>query len=196
MRNKTKLFVLIPVASFVIAGLTLSCSTLNGLGLQPKAEPGNATGFQLSGLSINPAEVAARDEVVITAEVTNVTSVDDTYKSELKINNVTESSDKVLVPAGKTQTLTFVIFKDAPGTYKVSLGQLVSQFVVAESIAAGPDNQAPAVPGQTGAGCCALGNQTTSPALGQTGAGCCGTGIQNSPATQPRPTGGCGCCGR
>jgi hypothetical protein len=196
MRNKTKLFVLIPVVSFVIAGLTLSCSTLNGLRLQPKAESGNATGFQLSGLSINPAEVAVRDTVLITAEVTDATSVDGTYNAELKINDVTEASYEVLVPAGKTQTLAFMVFKDKPGIYKVSLGQLAGQFAVAESIAAGPDNQAPAVPGQTGAGCCALGNQTTSPALGQTGAGCCGTGIQNSPATQPRPTGGCGCCGR
>jgi hypothetical protein len=128
--------------------------------------------------------------------VTDATSVDGTYNAELKINDVTEASYEVLVPAGKTQTLAFMVFKDKPGIYKVSLGQLAGQFAVAESIAAGPDNQPPAVPGQTGAGCCAAGNQTTSPALGQTGAGCCGTGIQNSPATQPRPTGGCGCCGR
>ena len=196
MRNKTPKIVLIPIAAFAIASLMLSCTSLNELGARPEAEAGKSTAFQLSGLSINPPEVAARDEVVITAEVTNVTSLDGTYDAELKINNVTESSDKVLVPAGKTQTLTFVIFKDAPGTYKVSLGQLAGQFAVAESIAAGPDNQAPAVPGQTIAGCCAVGNQTTSPALGQTGAGCCGTGIQDSPATQPRPTGGCGCGGR
>jgi hypothetical protein len=196
MRNKTKQIVLIPIVTFAIASLMLSCTSLNELGAKPKAEASEATAFQLSDLSVNPAVVAVRDVEVITAEVTNVTSLDGTYDAELKINDVTETSYKALVPAGKTQTLTFMLFKDAPGTYKVSLGQLVSQFVVDESLAAGPDNQAPAVPGQTGAGCCALGNQTTSPALGQTGAGCCGTGIQNSPATQPRPTGGCGCCGR
>jgi hypothetical protein len=194
MTNKAKQIVLFPIATFAIAGLVLSCTSLNELGARPKAEAGKATAFQLSGLSINPTEVAARDEVVVTAEVTNVTSVDDTYNAELKINNVTEASDKVLVPAGKTQTLTFVIFKDAPGTYKVTLGQLAGQFAVAESIAAGPASQPPALPGQTGAGCCAIGKQSTSPALGQTGAGCCGTGIQNSPATQPRRTSGRGCC--
>jgi hypothetical protein len=196
MTNKAKQIVLFPIATFAIAGLMLSCTSLNELGARPEAEAGKAAAFQLSDLSVNPAVVAVRDVEVITAEVTNVTSLDGTYDAELKINDVTETSYKALVPAGKTQTLTFMLFKDAPGTYKVSLGQLVSQFVVDESLAAGPDNQAPAVPGQTGAGCCALGNQTTSPALGQTGAGCCGTGIQNSPATQPRPTGGCGCCGR
>ena len=129
MRNKTKQMVLIPMATLAIAGLMLSCSSLTELGAKPKAETVNSTTFQLSGLSISPDTVAARDEVVITAEVTNVNSVDDTYNAELKINNVTEASDKVLVPAGKTQTLTFVIFKDAPGTYKVTLGQLTGQFI-------------------------------------------------------------------
>ena len=189
---KTKIIVLISIATLAIAGLMLSCSNLNELGLQPKAEAGKAA-FQLSGLSISPAEVAARDQVVISAEVVNITGVDDTYNAELKINNVTEASGKVLVPAGKTQTLTFVIFKDAPGKYKVSLGKLEGQFAVVESIAAGPGNQSSAVPGQAGASCCGAGNQTTSPALEQTGAGCCGTGIQNNPAAQPRSTSGCGC---
>jgi len=191
VRNKNKLIVLIPIATFAIAGLMLSCSSLTGLGTKPKAETVNSTTFQLSGLSISPDTVAARDEVVITAEVTNVNSVDDTYNAELKINNVTEASDKVLVPAGKTQTLTFVIFKDAPGTYKVTLGQLTGQFAVSESIATGPSTQTPAVPGQAGASCCITGGQTST-APGQTGAGCCGSGVQNSPAGQPRRS----CCGR
>jgi hypothetical protein len=195
MRNKTQKIVLIPIVTFAIASLMMSCSSLNELGAKPKAEASEATAFQLSGLSVNPAEVAVRDAEVITAEVTNVTSIDGTYDAELKINDVTETSYKVLVPAGKTQTLTFMIFKDAPGIYKVSLGQLAGQFAVAESIAAGPDNQTPAVPGQTGASCCGIGGQV-SPLPGQTGASCCGTGVQNSPATQPRPAGGCGCCGR
>jgi hypothetical protein len=191
MKNKTKQIMLVSIASFAIAGLMLSCSSLNELGERPRAEADKATAFQLYGLSINPAEVAARDEVVITAEVTNVTSVDGTYNAELKINNATEASDKVLVPAGETLTLTFVIFKDAPGKYKVSLGQLAGQFAVAESIAAGPGNQTPAVTAQTASSCCGTGNQT-SPVLGQTSSGCCGTGVQNNPAT-PRRSGGCGC---
>lgn len=191
MKNKTKQIMLVSIVSFVIAGLMLSCSSLNQPGVTPKTEAEKSTSFQLSGLSINPTEVAARDEVVISAEVTNVTSVDGTYNAELKINNATEASDKVLVPAGETQTLTFVVFKDAPGTYKVALGELTGQFVVAETVATRPDNQTSAVTAQTASSCCGTGNQT-SPVLGQTGAGCCGTGVQNNPAT-PRRSGGCGC---
>jgi hypothetical protein len=193
MRYKTKQMMLIPIATFAIAGLMVSCSSLTELGAKPKAETADSTTFQLSGLSINPDTIAARDEVVITADVTNVNSVDDTYYAELKINDVTEASDKVLVPAGKTQTLTFVVFKDTPGTYKVSLGQLTSQFTVAESIASiGAGNQAPVLSGQPGASCCGIGGQA-SPVTGQTGSSCCGAGTQNNPTTQPRLTGGCGC---
>jgi len=195
MKNKTKQIMFISIASFAIAGLMLSCSSLNDLGATPKVETGKSTAFQLSGLLINPDTVAARDEVVISAEVTNVTSVDGTYNAELKINNATEASDKVLVSAGKTQTLTFVIFKDAPGTYKVSLGQLAGQFAVTESIAAVPGNQTPALTGKTGASCCGTGG-SVAPVSGQTGASCCGTGVQNSPAAPRRLTGGRGCCGR
>jgi len=195
MKNKTKQIVLISLAAFAIAGLMLSCSSLNQLGVQPKTEAEKSTAFQLSGLSISPAEVAARDAVVITAKVTNVTDADGIYNAELKINNVTQTSDEVMVPAGETQTLTFVVFKDTPGTYKVALGELTGQFVVAETIAAGPGNQTPALPGQTGASCCGAGNQTTSPALEQTASSCCGTGAQNNPVA-PRRSSGCGCCGR
>jgi hypothetical protein len=176
MKNKTKQIVLISIAAFAIAGLMLSCSSLNQPGVTPKTEAEKSTSFQLSGLSINPTEVAARDEVVISAEVTDVTSVDGTYNAELKINNATEASDKVLVPAGETLTLTFVVFKDTPGTYKVALGELTGQFVVAETVATRPDNQTSAVPAQTASSCC-------------------GTGAQNNPVA-PRRSSGCGCCGR
>jgi hypothetical protein len=189
--KKAKTIVLLPITTFALAGLLLSCTSVNDLVPRSGEEPGKAKLFQLSGLSINPSEVAARDEVVITAEVTNVSGVDDTYNAELKINNVTEASDKVSVPAGKTQTLTFVLFKDVPGTYKVNLGQLVGKFTVVGPVAAGPGNQASAVPAQTWPNCCGIGSQS-SPSLGPNSGGCCGTGIQNNPAQPGRRS---GCCG-
>jgi hypothetical protein len=190
MRNKVRQIVLVPVATLAIAGIMVSCSSLNNLVLAPDIEAGKTKAFLVSGLSIDPAEVAARDEVIITAHVTNVTTVDDTYNAELKINNNTEASDQMLVPAGKTQTLTFAIFKDTPGTYKVSLGPLQGRFFVAESVAAIPGSQLPATPVWGGASCCGVGGQVSP--VPQTGASCCGAGVQNSPAAQPRRS----CCGR
>jgi len=195
MTNKAKKMVLIPIATFAIAGLVLSCASLTDLASRSNVETGNTKVFMLSGLSVDPPEVAARDEVVITAEVTNVSGADDVYNAELKINDITEASDKVSVPAGKTQTLTFVVIKDKPGNYKVAFDELTGQFAVAESLAAGTGNQTTSPPGQTGAGCCGVGGkQATSPAPDQTVPSCCATGNQNSPQVQPRRSSGC--CGR
>jgi hypothetical protein len=195
MTNKVKKIVLFPIMTFGIAALMLSCTSLAGFEPKSNLETENTKAFKLSGLSINPPTVAPRDEVVITAEVANVSDVDGAYNAELKINNVTEASDKVFVPTGKSQLLTFVIFKDKPGTYKVALGELADRFIVAESVATVPGNQATALPGQTGASCCSVGNQSTSSTLGQAGASCCGVGAQSNPVT-PRSSSGYGCCGR
>jgi len=197
MIKKVALIAIFPLTALAITGLLSSCVSLNDLVAQSNAEPGKTKTFQLSGLSISPSQVAVRDVVIITADVTNLTSVDETYNAELKINRTTEASDQVVVPAGKMQTLTFAIFKDKPGTYKVSLGQLAGQFSVVESVASiGPGSLVPALSG--GAGCCSVGSQPSSSSAGQTGAGCCATGTQSSSPSQsqPRRTSGCGCCGR
>jgi len=191
MTNKIKKIVFFPVTTLAIAGIMASCSSLNDLTPVPDVDAGKTKTFLVSGLSIDPTEAVARDEVVITAHVTNVTDVDDTYDAELKINDATEASDKVLVPAGKTQTLTFAIFKDTPGAYKVSLGSLQGRFSVVEPVAAVPGNQLPSTAAQGGASCCGIGGQAAS--VPQTGASCCGTGVENNATTQPRATSRCTC---
>ena len=195
MKNKGKKFVLFPIATIAVAGLMLSCTSLSEISLKPKVEVDRVGGFELSGLSIYPTEVAARDSVLVSAEITNVTTADNTYNAELKINDVTESVYEVLVPAGKTETLNFLASKDVPGKYQVSLGQLTGQFDVVQSVARDPGNPVPALPGQAAAGCCAVGNPSVSTTPGQTGGGCCGGGAQNGSTPIPGSTGG-GCCGK
>jgi len=182
--------VILPVATVAIAGVLLSCSGPIGAATTSNVETSESKGFQLSDLIINPSEVAARDEVEITAEVTNVSGADGTYNVEWKINGVGEASAEVSVPAGETKPLTFAMFKDRPGTYTVSLGPLAGQFVVSESIAAGPSNS---LSGQAGGGCCAVANPAPSAAPVQQGAGCCGTATQSSSIVQSARNSGCGC---
>ena len=193
MISKAKKAVLLSIATFAVAGLVVSCASLTDLATGSNVETGDAKVFRLSGLSVDPPQVAARDEVVITAEVTNISSNDAVYNAELKINDVAEAYDKVLVPAGKTQPLTFAVIKNEPGTYKVALDELASQFAVVESVAAVPVNQSATQPGQAGASCCSIGNQSTPQVSAQTGASCCGTGSQNNPYAQSVGRSGCGC---
>jgi hypothetical protein len=186
MKSMVRHIVLVPVVTVALAGIMASCSSVNDFAPAQDTEAGKTNMFLLSGLTIDPGEVAARDEVLITAHVTNVGTVDDAYDAKLNINGVTESSDKVLVPAGTTQTLTFALFKDTPGMYKVSLGPLKGRFSVTETVAAVPNLPTAPVPG--GASCCGIGGGQ-SPAT-QTGASCCGVPVQNSSYA---PASGCGC---
>lgn len=196
MTSKGKKFVLFPIATIAVAGLMFSCTNLSELSLRPQVEVDRVGGFEVSGLSIYPTEVAARDSVIVSAEIKNVTTADNTYNAELKINDVTESAYNLLVPAGKTETVIFMASKDVPGKYQVALGQLTGQFDVVQSIAGVPGSSVPALSGQARAGCCAVGNPSASPTPGQTtGAGCCGAGAQNGSTPIPGSTGG-GCCGR
>jgi len=192
MTSMAQKIVFLPAATLAIAVLMMSCTSITDVAAGSGAETWNDGSFKLSGLTVDPGEVAARDEVVITAQVTNVSSVNDTYNAELKINDVTEASQKVSLPAGETQTLTFAIFKDAPGTYKVNLGPLASQFQVVTSVAALTGNP-PAVSGNAGASCCSLGQTTLSPSAGQPAASCHGSSGQSSPGSQPTVSSGCGC---
>jgi hypothetical protein len=88
--------------------------------------------FRLSNLEINPTEVDTGDKVVITAKIANVGGTQGSYTAELKIDGVTNQTEKIIIPAGTDYMLVFKIYKDLPGTYKVSLGGLTGQFSVKE----------------------------------------------------------------
>jgi hypothetical protein len=182
MRNKTKRILLITVACLAIAGLALSCSSLKELGVKSKvaAEKAAPVAFQLSNLSIIPAEVLARSVVVITARVTNVTDVDGIYNAELKINNVAEAADEVMIPAGETKNLFFSVSRDTTGTYQVALGELAGEFVVAERTATQSSNAASVGFQSTNSGCCGS-------------SGSCSCGATNSSSSLPQQSTSCGC---
>jgi hypothetical protein len=88
--------------------------------------------FRLSNLEINPTEVNTGENVVITAKIVNAGGTQGSYTAELKINGVTEQSEKLIIPAGTNYMLVFKISKDLPGTYIVTIGDLTDWYVVNE----------------------------------------------------------------
>jgi len=88
--------------------------------------------FRLSNLEINPTEVNTGENVVITTKIVNAGGTQGSYTAELKIDGVTDQSEKLTIPAGTHYMLVFKISKDLPGTYTVTLGDLTGQFVVDE----------------------------------------------------------------
>jgi len=109
--------------------------------------------FQTAGLSINPAELNPGQELSITAVVTNTGDIEGSYVAELKTNDTTEQAMELIVVAGETQTLSFLVSKDTPGIYEVTLGELTGQFEVVEPVTL-PQPSNPKIAGPTKPRCC------------------------------------------
>jgi len=88
--------------------------------------------FRLSNLEINPTEVDTGEKVIITAKIANAGGTQGSYTAELKVDGVTNQTEKIIIPAGTDYMLVFKISRNLPGTYKVALGDLTGQFAVKE----------------------------------------------------------------
>ena len=88
--------------------------------------------FILANLEINPGEVNVGENVVITAIISNFGGSQGSYTAELKIDGITNQSEKLIMSAGTNYILVFKVSKGLSGTYQVALGDLTGQFVVKE----------------------------------------------------------------
>jgi len=88
--------------------------------------------FRLSGLKINPSEVDTCDKVTVTAKVANVGGTQGSYTAELKVDGITDQTEKITLPAGADYMLILEVCMVLPGTYTVALGDLTGQFKVKE----------------------------------------------------------------
>ena len=136
------LLLLITTSSLV--GCTGSTCTVTPSLTQPPAP----AAFQTAALAINPAELNPGQELSITAMVTNTGDIKGSYMAELKINDTTEQAMELTVVAGETQALSFLVSKDTPGIYEVTLGGLTGQFEVVEPVTL-PQSRSPTIADST-----------------------------------------------
>jgi hypothetical protein len=94
-----------------------------------KSSPAN---FRLSDLQVSPAQVDTCESVVVTANLENIGGNQGSYTAELKIDGVTNQTQKLTLSAGAVCPLCFKVAKGLPGTYEVTLGDLSGEFVVKE----------------------------------------------------------------
>jgi uncharacterized membrane protein len=90
--------------------------------------------FHLSDLEINPPQANTGDKITITAKITNTGGTQGSYTAELKIDGITNQTEKATVAAGTDHMLSFKVCADCPGTYEVALGGLTGQFVITEPV--------------------------------------------------------------
>lgn len=86
--------------------------------------------FEVSHLSVTPAEVEAGKEVRVTVDVTNVGELAGNYALSLLVNGVVESSPTITLAGGETRKVVFRVVRDVAGTYNVEVGVLSSAFTV------------------------------------------------------------------
>ncbi len=86
--------------------------------------------FTISGLSITPSSVKPAEQVTISAVVANIGGSEGKYTVVLKINGVEEARKEVTLGAGKSETVSFSVKKDAEGTYSVEIDGQIGQFTV------------------------------------------------------------------
>jgi len=90
--------------------------------------------LKLSDLKVSMEQAAIGEEVVVTAIVSNAGGSPGNYIAEMKINGTAEQAEKLILPPGVNYNLAFKIVKNDPGTYKVAIADLTTQFTVLEPI--------------------------------------------------------------
>jgi len=88
--------------------------------------------FVLSALSVQPAEVAPGEAVIISVTVTNSGEVEGTYTVILDINGAKEAEKSITLAGGKSGQVNFDTSRSTAGTYTVTIGTLSGSFVVKE----------------------------------------------------------------
>ncbi len=90
--------------------------------------------FQISDLTVTPAEVKAREEVTISVKVTNIGGQSGTYTVSLIVNQTTEQTKVVTLAGGASSTAEFKITKQTLGTYNIEVEGLTDELTVSEEV--------------------------------------------------------------
>ena len=133
------------VLRFVLAGLCVLAAT--GASCTPAPVPPRApAAFQAAELSISPDKVDPGEKVTIRVEVTNIGGSIGSYTAELKINDVIEVTREIDLAPGTSQQLRFSVYKDIPGTYVITLGELTGNLEVIKPVPPPPPSTPPPPP--------------------------------------------------
>lgn len=99
----------------------------------PKQEtPQSPASFQVSNITITPAEVSPSDNVTITVDVVNTGKTAGSYPVELKINGNVETTQTADLEAGASKKVKFIVSNKPAGSYSVAIDSLSGEFRVVE----------------------------------------------------------------
>jgi len=122
------LTILLTVAAAIIAGCAKPAPTPS-----PTPTPSPAA-FEVTSLDIKPPEATAGEVVTVTAEVRNSGGSEGNYSAVLTVDGATVETKQVTLTAGTSETVSFSLVKDKPGTYQIEIGGLPSSLTVKQKL--------------------------------------------------------------
>ncbi len=151
------LLIIVPVVLLVACTTSVS-SVKSTPSVIPEATPTSTkapAAVQLVGLKVSPTQVRPGQKVAVIATVINTGNIEGTYTADLGINNTSELTTEINVPAGKTKTFSIFVSREIPGTYEVNCSEFSGQFKVTELGTAKKANSPTAnSPGSSTPSCC------------------------------------------
>jgi|GEM_PF-611678 len=92
--------------------------------------------FEVVSLDVAPSEVTTGETVSVTAEVKNTGGSEDVYTAILTVDGADVEAKEVTIAPGASETVTFSLVKDTPGTYQVGIGGQTSSLTVKQKLVA------------------------------------------------------------
>jgi hypothetical protein len=80
--------------------------------------------FSVTDLTISPLEAEVFEPVLVTVNVTNIGGEQGEYVANITVNGVLEENQTVLLLAGESTIVEFMVIKEVEGTYTVEVGGL------------------------------------------------------------------------
>jgi hypothetical protein len=115
--------------------LALLTLTTAGACTKPAAPPPTPAAFEVTSLNITPPEATTGETVNIIAEVRNTGGSEGTYTAVLTVDGATVETKEVALAPSTSETVSFSLVKDTPGTYQVGIGGLTSSLTVKQLVA-------------------------------------------------------------
>jgi len=119
-------------------GLLLSMLLLAVVLILPTAckAPAAPAQFEVTSFNISPPEITAGETASITTQVKNTGGSEGVYITILTVDEADVEAKEVTIAPGASETVTFSLVKDTPGTYQVGIGGQTSSLTVKQKLVA------------------------------------------------------------
>lgn len=101
--------------------------------LKPAVSEPQEAKFEVAFVSVEPPEVRVGEIAVVRVGVRNIGSNEGVYMAILSIDGVEVETRDISVLPGATEVAPFLVVKDKPGTYQVTIGGVTSGLKVLEA---------------------------------------------------------------